>query len=73
MKTMRLPQLHQGEKGTIEAIHEQGSLAKRLADMGFVRGVEITMVKPGSPCIVSIEGRNVGLGAAGQRRIQLRA
>lgn len=70
---MKLPELLSGKRGTIEAIHEQGSLVKRLADLGFVRGVEITMIKSGSPCIVSIEGRNIGLGAAGQRRIQLRA
>ncbi len=69
---MRLPQLKPGNRATIEAIQEQGVLAKRLADLGFVRGVELTMIKPGSPCIVSIQGRSVGLGAAGQRRIVLR-
>lgn len=68
---MHLPQLQSGTRGTIESINEQGGFAKRLADLGFVRGVEVTMVKPGSPCIVSIQGRCVGLGAAGQRRIKL--
>jgi len=70
---MHLPQLQTGSCGTIEAISEHGGLAKRLADLGFVRGAEVTMVKRGSPCIVSIQGRCIGLGAAGQRHIRLRS
>lgn len=68
---MRLPQLPPGRRGTIESIQDQGGLAKRLADMGFVRGAEVTMIKPGSPCIVRIAGRCIGLGVVGQRRIAL--
>lgn len=69
---MRLPQLKPGNRATIDAIQEQGMLAKRLADLGFVRGAEVVMIKRGSPCIVNIQGRSVGLGAAGQRRIVVR-
>ena len=40
--------------------------AKRLADMGFVTGAQIRMIRPGDPCIVGIGGTFVGLGAANQ-------
>ena len=40
--------------------------AKRLADMGFVTGAQIRMIRPGDPCIVGIGGTFVGLGGANQ-------
>ena len=43
--------------------------AKRLADMGFVRGARIEMVRPGSPCIVRLNGIFVGLGQGHQKSI----
>jgi len=43
--------------------------AKRLADMGFVRGARIQMVRPGTPCIVRLDGTFVGLGRGHQECI----
>lgn len=70
---MKLRQLPRGRRATIEFVQEHGGLSKRLADLGFIRGAEVTMVKPGRPCIVRIHGRSVGLGEAGQQQITLRA
>ena len=66
-----LPTLKAGEFGTIESINGSHAAAKRLADMGFVRGTQVTMVRPGEPCIVRIDGRCIGLGGAHQDSILL--
>jgi Fe2+ transport system protein FeoA len=66
-----LPTLKAGEFGTIESIDGTHTAAKRLADMGFVRGAHVTMIRPGEPCIVRIDGRCVGLGGAHQNSILL--
>ena len=44
-------------------------LAKRLADMGFVRGALVEMIRTGKPCLVRIGSTCVGLGADHQRSI----
>ena len=66
-----LPTLKAGEYGTIGSINGTHTAAKRLADMGFVRGALVTMIRPGEPCIVRIGGRCVGLGDAHQNSILL--
>ena len=66
-----LPTLKTGEHGTIASINGDEGRAKRLADMGFVRGARVTMVRPGAPCIVRIDGRCVGLGGGHQQSILL--
>lgn len=60
-----------GEHGEVVSIGGTTFAAKRLADMGFVRGAELIMLRPGAPCIVRINGRCVGLGASHQRNIRL--
>lgn len=66
-----LPSLSAGDAGVIDRINSRQRAAKRLADMGFVRGATLEMVRPGQPCIVRIGGVCVGLGAAHQAAIQL--
>ena len=66
-----LPNLRPGELRTIALISGSQLAAKRLADMGFVRGASVTMVRPGEPCIVRIDDRYVGLGGAHQKSILL--
>lgn len=64
-------QLRAGEMGTVWAIDTAQPSAKRLADLGFVRGATVVMIRPGSPCIIRIDHRYVGLGRAFQACIQL--
>jgi Fe2+ transport system protein FeoA len=68
---LSLPKLEAGDTGTIERVSAKQKVAKRLADLGFVRGARIKMVRPGVPCIVRIGGTCVGLGRAHQTSIQL--
>ncbi|MGB0716743.1 MAG: FeoA family protein [Phycisphaerae bacterium] len=63
--------LNAGESAMISRIEGCFSISKRLADMGFVRGVQLEMVKPGLPCIVAVDGVRVGLGGEHQDRIRV--
>lgn len=58
-----------GDAGTVLGVSNSAGCAKRLADMGFVRGAKVEMVRPGSTCIVRVGGVCVGLGAAHQECI----
>ena len=61
-----LPKLKAGELGEVARVDSGEDIAKRLADLGFVRGAQNTMIRPGVSCIVRIDGRFLGLGAAPQ-------
>lgn len=63
--------LKTGDSATVVSIVPDVRSAKRLADLGFVRGASVTMVSTGRPCIVRIQGRCVGLGHAHQESIAL--
>ena len=65
----RLSGLRTGEAAAIVSIVASQAAAKRLADMGFVRGVMVEMISPGRPCLVRIGGSCVGLGVDHQRSI----
>ena len=66
-----LPNLKAGDAGIVERIAADRGAAKRLADLGFVHGARLEMVRPGAPCIVRIGGTCVGLGRLHQASIQL--
>ena len=63
--------LRTGDVGIVERIADNRGAAKRLADMGFIRGARLEMVRPGAPCIVRIDGTCLGLGQAHQASILL--
>lgn len=65
----RLSSLKSGEAAVIVSIAASQTSAKRLADMGFVRGALVEMVRTGKPCVVRIGSTCVGLGADHQRSI----
>jgi len=64
-----LSRLKSGEAAAIVSIGASQASAKRLADMGFVRGALVEMIRPGRPCLVRIGATCVGLGADHQRSI----
>ena len=66
-----LPTLDVGDVATIAGVTGSMRSTKRLADMGFVHGARIEMIRPGLPCIVRISGVCIGLGADYQYSIQL--
>jgi Fe2+ transport system protein FeoA len=65
----RLSGLKTGEAAAIVSIAATQAAAKRLADMGFVRGAVVEMIRPGRPCLVRIGATCVGLGIDHQRSI----
>lgn len=71
MNNGTLSRLEAGELGTIASIDGEGRTSKRLADLGFVRGAHLTMIRPGEPCLVKLGRRCVGLGVGHQNSIQL--
>ena len=65
----RLSCLKTGEAAAIVSVAASRAAAKRLADMGFVRGATVEMIRTGKPCLVRIGSTCVGLGADHQRSI----
>jgi Fe2+ transport system protein FeoA len=65
----RLSSLRTGEAAAIVSIAASQASAKRLADMGCVRGALVEMIRTGRPCLVRIGATCVGLGADHQRSI----
>jgi len=70
--TLPLTALHAGERAIIVEVRAERASAKRLADMGFVRGSGIEMLRPGRPCIVRIGHTCVGLGKGHQESLLVR-
>lgn len=65
----KLSALRKGECGIVCSITAEPRLAKRLADMGFVGGSRVDMVRPGRPCLVRVNGTRVGLGRGSQEHV----
>ncbi len=65
----RLTQLAVRETAIVVGIEAEEANAKRLADLGFVPGVRVQMIRRGSPCIVLLDGVRIGLGKGHQRAI----
>jgi len=68
---LELLSLVAGDVGTIASVRRLGPGTKRLADLGFVRGARLEMVRPGEPCIVRIEGTQVAISGGYQASIEL--
>ena len=66
MTQVTLEQLTSGAVATVCCVRGSTVSAKRLADMGFVRGAHVEMLRPGRPCIVRVDGIRVGLGDENQ-------
>jgi Fe2+ transport system protein FeoA len=65
----RLFNLRRGESSCVRGIEADTHMAKRLADLGFIGGARVEMLRPGKPCLVRVNGSNVGLGWGHQARI----
>lgn len=65
----RLAQLAARDTAIVVGIEAEETNAKRLADLGFVAGVRVQMIRRGTPCIVLLDGTRIGLGKEHQRAI----
>jgi Fe2+ transport system protein FeoA len=67
-----LADLRRGALAVVSAVSGVQFSSKHLADMGFVRGAKVEMLRPGSPCIVKIDDTVcVALGTGYQQRISV--
>lgn len=66
-----LPLLQEGHIGIVSSVNPAPEMAKRLADMGFIPGARIQMVRSGNPCIVRVDDTSVGLGTRGATYVEL--
>ena len=70
MAAAALKTLKRRRVAVIASVNGTSFSSKHLADMGFVRGAKVEMLRPGSPCIVKIDdGACVALGAGYQMGI----
>lgn len=63
--------LDNGESAVVYRIAGAPRTAKRLADLGFVRGATLHMLRAGVPCLIRIAETCVGLGVSHQECIEL--
>ncbi len=68
---IQLATLSRGENATVIEITAGEATAKRLADLGFVRGGHVEMIRTGRPCLVRIGTACIGLGLEIQQVILL--
>lgn len=68
---IELPGLRSGQRGVVASIRLCESSGKRLADIGFIPGARVEMLRVGDPCIVRLDDSRVGLGRDYQRAILL--
>ncbi|MBI1825510.1 MAG: FeoA domain-containing protein [Planctomycetes bacterium] len=64
-----LQSLDAGTQAMVIEVKADAASAKRLADMGFVRGSVVEMLRPGKPCLVRVGNSYVGLGVGHQKRV----
>ncbi|MGA2822611.1 MAG: ferrous iron transport protein B [Bacteroidales bacterium] len=69
-----LQDLHEGESGIIVKIRGRGTFRKRITEMGFVKGQEVTVIKAApiqDPVEYKIMGYNVSLRQSESRLIEV--
>lgn len=74
MKTLR--DVRVGEIATVERLHGEGPVKRRIMDMGITKGVEILVRKVaplGDPMELNIRGYELSLRKADAEMIEIRA
>jgi len=66
-----LARLKRGQVGMIQDLIGLDGSTKRLADLGFLRGREVEMVRPGATCIVRLGRATIAMGNRIQHGIVL--
>ena len=60
--------LQSGETASVCAV-AGGQTARRLAEIGFIPGASVEMLRGGDPCIVRLDCSRLSLGAALQHEV----
>src|SRR5438045_1112294 len=53
--------LSRGQTATIETVLGASGQVQRLREMGLCDGAEVQMIQPGSPCLIRLGERRLGL------------
>lgn len=69
----QLSQIHEGEKVTINSLHEGNELNRRLTSLGFTPGVDIEIMQNfgRGPMIVKVRGTKVAIGRGEAEKIKV--
>lgn len=62
MKTLN--ELNPGDLGLVKRVHGEGSLRRRILDMGLIRGTRLEMIKKaplGDPIEIKLKGYDLSL------------
>jgi len=73
MKTLR--DVHIGERATIEKLHGEGALKRRIMDMGLTRGTEVYVRKVaplGDPIELTVRGYELSVRKGDAGLIEIR-
>ena len=71
MPSLRLSALNSGESAHVAGVVSSAPAAKRLADLGFVPGAVVRMLRAGAPCIVQVDQTRLALGKPLQYSVRL--
>lgn len=52
--------LRAGERGCVGGVVGTCDVIHRLREMGLYDGAQIQMIRPGSPCIIGLQGQRLG-------------
>ena len=75
MKTLTLDKLRSGERGRVTELLSEGSMRRRMIDLGVVEGTEIECVgksPSGDPSAYLIRGAVIAIRAKDARKVYIR-
>jgi len=64
--------LRAGQAGRVGEVLGTGDLVHRLREMGLYDGAQVQMVRPGSPCIIRLQGQRLGFRMDDLARVMVR-
>jgi ferrous iron transport protein A len=67
-----LSRLRAGETGIVAEVVGRSDQVQRIKELGMQDGVEITMVRSGSPCIIRLAGNALCIRANGLLNVLVR-
>jgi ferrous iron transport protein A len=67
-----LTSLRTGQMGRVAEVHGSVELVHRLREMGLYDGAQVQMIRPGSPCILRLQGQRLGFRTDDLARVVVR-
>jgi ferrous iron transport protein A len=60
IETVPLSHLRVGQAGRVGEVLGTAEVVHRLREMGLYDGAQVQMIRPGSPCIIRLQGHRLG-------------